>query len=211
MNQPGTLPTWAPRVKQRLIERLYESDAQGLLDEDLLNEVGWTLVERCQSFIAANQAVHGRAPCPVCGAIVEHHARPEEILRCLACGWENSWKNYFHTIQHKQLSGAGEVIALFQDFVDRFPSAREAPQKMLLVDMLIHGWHWNALFRTNTRAACVNLIEGTYHEVVDFLNLLSYGPGSTPGISRQRDEWREQIDYTARLWQDVRRKDQKEE
>ncbi len=204
MEPSGILPTWAPRVKQRLIQRLYESDAQSLLDENLLNEIGWALVERCKSFIAANLAVHGRAPCPVCGAIIEHQARPETILRCPACGWENTWKNYFHTIQHKQLSGAAEVIALFQDFIDRFTAAREAPHKMLLVDTLIHSWHWNVHFNTNTRAAGVNLIEGSYHEVVDFLDRLSCGPGSTPGVSPRHAEWREQVNYTSRLWQDVR-------
>jgi hypothetical protein len=34
------LPTWALRVKPYLIRRLYESDAQGMLDSDLLEEVG---------------------------------------------------------------------------------------------------------------------------------------------------------------------------
>src|SRR6266498_1514046 len=106
MAPTGDLPTWAPRLNQRLIQRLYEDDSQGLLDEDLLAEVGWALYHRCQSFITANQAVHGRAPCASCGAILSHHAGPDEILHCPVCGWECAWKDYFHTIQHRQLSGA---------------------------------------------------------------------------------------------------------
>ena len=62
--QSRLLPTWSPRVKQRLVRRLYESDAQGLIDEELLDEVGWGLYSRCKDFIEANAAVNGRAECP---------------------------------------------------------------------------------------------------------------------------------------------------
>ena len=200
---PARIPTWAPRLKQRLVWRLYESDARGLHDEELLAEAGWGLYSRCKSFIEANAAVNGRAGCPGCGAIILHHGQPEEILRCPACGWTAAWKVYFQTIQRKQLSGAAPVIALFQDFVDRFPKAGSAQEKMLLIDALIHGWHWNARYG-NTRAAAANLIEGSYHQVVDFLDRLSYGPKSTPGARQQWQKWREEVNRTADLWKDER-------
>lgn len=201
--QPRLIPAWARRVKQRLIWRLYESDAQGLHDEELLDEVGWGLYSRCKSFIDANAAANGRAACPGCGMIITHHSQPEEILHCPSCGWTAAWKVYFQTIQHKQLSGAEPVIALFQEFVDRFPQAGSAQEKMLLIDALIHGWHWNAR-DGNTRTAGVNLIEGTYHQVVDFLDRLSCGPASTPGVRQQCEKWREEINRTADLWKDER-------
>jgi hypothetical protein len=34
------LPQWAPRVKQALIQRLYESDAQGRLDNEAADYYG---------------------------------------------------------------------------------------------------------------------------------------------------------------------------
>ena len=34
---------WAKRVSRRDIQRLYESDANGLRDEDLLNEVHYAI------------------------------------------------------------------------------------------------------------------------------------------------------------------------
>src|SRR5512144_2484312 len=92
------LPTWAPRVPQARIRRLYELDARGIYDAELLDEVGWALRSRCQSFIAAVEAVRGRAVCPACGQIVRHGARPDEVLHC-ACGWECTWRSYFATIQ----------------------------------------------------------------------------------------------------------------
>jgi hypothetical protein len=98
------------------------------------------------------------------------------------------------------------VIALFQTFVDRFPKADQSQEKMLLIDQLIHGWHWNALTQEQTRTTGINLIEGSYHEVVDFLDRLSYGSASTAGLIQHWQEWREKINQTADRWGDERLK-----
>jgi predicted RNA-binding Zn-ribbon protein involved in translation (DUF1610 family) len=194
---------WAPRVPQELIRRLYELDAQGICDEELLDEAGWALHARCQSFIAAVEAVQGRVACPRCGRIVRHNGSPEETLRCAGCGWETTWGAFFRTIQHRQLSGAAPVLDLFQDFVGRFPLAGSAREKMLLVDALIHGFH-QSLRWGPTRATAVNLIEGRYHEVVDFLDGVAYGEGRTPGTRETWRQWRRTIDDTGRAWGDER-------
>jgi ribosomal protein L37AE/L43A len=204
-----TLPVWAPRIHQSLIRRLYETDAQGIYDDELLDEVGWGLLARCKSFIEAVEAFRGRAKCPVCGQIVPHHAGKEEILHCASCGWELPWQAYFKTFQHKQLSGAEPVLALFQDFIDQFPAARTGPEKMLQIDRLIHGFHYHLEYGS-TRAAGVNLIQGNYHEVVDFLDRLMYGEGSTPGTVQARAEWRETVNRTAEFWNDERLRRQAE-
>jgi ribosomal protein L37AE/L43A len=204
-SQPSTpsLPVWAPRIRQSLIRRLYETDALGIFDDELLDEVGWGLLARCESFISAVEASRGRAKCPSCGQIVLHHAGKDEVLHCAACSWEMGWQAYFKTFQHKQLSGAEAVLALFQDFVIQFPAARESREKMLLIDRLIHGFHSYMQFGS-TRAAGVNLIEGSYHEVVDFLDRLTYGEGSTPGTRQAREEWIKTINQTADMWKDER-------
>jgi ribosomal protein L37AE/L43A len=196
-----SLPVWAPRIRQSLIRRLYETDALGIYDNELLDEAGWGLLARCESFITAVEASRGRAKCPACGQVVLHHAGKDEVLHCAACGWEMAWQAYFTTFQHKQLSGAEAVLALFQEFVDQFPAAQSGREKMLWIDRLIHGFHYNLLYGS-TRAAGVNLIEGNYHEVVDFLDRLTYGEGSTPGTRARRTEWREMINQTADKWKD---------
>lgn len=210
MNEAEKGIQWAPRVKQALIRRLYEMDARGIQDEELIDDIGWRLYERCLSFIAAVEAVHGRARCPGCGSIITHDCQPETVLHCAQCGWETTWAAYFRTIQHKQLSGNEVIVAFFQDFVDRFPGAQTPREKMALIDLLIHRFHWNIRYQGNTRAAGVNLIEGNYHEVVEFLDHLSCGEGSTPGVRETWKEWRDQINITADLWQDerLRRTDQ---
>lgn len=204
MGKPETGIQWAPRVKQGLIRRLYELDALGIYDDELIDDVGWRLYERCVSFISAVEAVKGRAKCPLCGNVVCHDSQPETVLRCAQCGWETTWRAYFQTIQHKQLSGNEVIVAFFQDFIDRFPHSKTPGEKMALIDLLIHRFHWNMLYESNTRAAGVNLIEGNYHEVVEFLDRLTYGEGSTPGVLETWKEWRKQINMTADLWKDER-------
>jgi len=182
------LPQWAPRISQTKIRRLYELDALGIHDEELIDDVGYTLRARCRSFLEANEAVHGRVTCPVCGRGVPHTGDKAKVLHCEQCGWELTWGEYFETIQHRQLSGAEPVLELFRAFVRHFPSARTPQEKMVLIDQLVHGFHWS-LEHDPTRPVAVNLIQGRLGEVIAFLDSLSYGEESTPGTKEQREEW----------------------
>jgi len=196
-----TIPTWAPRVTQREIQRLYDTDAKGIYDEDIIDEVGYGLLARCESFLEANEATAGRARCPRCSAVVAHSCRREEILRC-DCGWELTWGEYFKTIQHMQLSGAEPVRKLFRTFAKEFPSARTSQEKTLAIDRLIHGFHGNYKKTSYdedpeggpTRPVAVNLIEGRLREVVAFLDQLTYGDKSTPGTKENYSQWDDKIE-----------------
>jgi len=190
---------WAPRVRQQDIRRLYETDAQGIYDEEMIDEVGWALHARCKSFVAASEASQGRARCPRCDEIISHTHDKEQVLRCSRCGWESTWGAYFKSLQHKQLSGAEPVLALFRDYIERFPAATRPQDKMLLIDGLIHGFHQD-LRGNPTRTTAINLIEGRYLEVVSFLDRLTYGDRGTPSTRETRDAWRTQIARTAEEW-----------
>ena len=200
MSANSQLPKWAPPVPQRLIRRFYETDAEGIYDEELIDEVGFRLLARCESFIAANRARTGEVACPRCSETVQR----EELLRC-RCGWELPWSDYFKTIQQKQLSGAEPVLALFRDFVRSFPSARTPREKVLLIDRLIHGFHWHHKLETWTRPVAVNLIEGRIRQVVAFLEKLTYSEKSTSGTRESFAEWDERIE-AHRAWYPSRRK-----
>jgi len=198
MNSTKDIPRWAPRVTQREVRRFYETDARGIYDEDIINELGYGLFARCESFINAVEATRGKARCPRCASIIEHTCRKEELLRC-ACGWELTWGEYFKTIQHRQLSGAEPVLEQFRAFVEAFPSARTPQEKVLLIDRLIHGFHWYYKTKGPTRPVAVNLIEGRMSEVVAFLDSLTYGEKSTPGTMENREEWNRNIEVN-REW-----------
>jgi len=97
------------------------------------------------------------------------------------------------------LSGADPVLELFRGYIEQFRRATEPRHKMLLIDRLLHGFHWNGRFGA-TRAVAVNLIEGRYKDVLSFLDRLSYGEGSTPGTAENLTEWRARVDAMADLW-----------
>ena len=175
------LPTWAPRLKAYLIRRLYEKDAAGIQDDELLEQVGWALHARCQSFVWAMEATQGRAHCPACSQVVVHHLKSQETLHCSGCGWECTWRDYWKTIRNQQLNGGPEVVAIFQDFVEQFPRAQAYPEKMILVDQLIHSFHHYLRSGRTRRPVAVNLLDGSLEFVLNFLDELSYRPGSASG------------------------------
>ena len=191
---------WAPRVSQRKVRRLYETDARGIYDEDLLDDVGWTLYLLCDSFLAAEAARAGRVCCHGCGETIlcEGERTADALLHCSACGWQVTWGVYFRSIQHKQLSGP-DLIPLFQDYLARFPAARTPQDKMLLIDRLLHGFHWSVKSGPR-RPSGINLIEGRLYEVVEFLDALTYGPASTPGTQDTLRSWRKDMDRALRSW-----------
>ena len=199
MEKRHTLPQWARRLPQEKIRRLYENDAKGIYDEELIDEVGFALLARCQSFIRAVQSTTGKATCPHCGKIIEHTLKSKDVLSCEACNWELTWNEYFNTIQHKQLSGADPVLKIFQEYSDAFSKVQTYPQKVFLIDQLIHGFHRYLTSQRPTRPVAVNLIEGRLGEVIALLDSLSYSERSTPGTKENQGKWNREV-LNARRW-----------
>jgi hypothetical protein len=48
----------------------------------------------------------------------------------------------------------------------------------------------------------VNLIEGRYYEVVEFLDRLTYGEKSAAGLRDAHADWRDTINAVAEAWGD---------
>jgi ribosomal protein L37AE/L43A len=195
---PKIIPSWAPRVPQQKIRQLYLNDAKGIYDDELIDDVGYALLARCESFLAANDVAHGRVLCPVCSTTILHTGKSDEVLCCKQCGWEMVWREYFATFQHKQLYGAEPVLELFRAFVKRFPSATKLQQKVLIIDTLIHGFHWNQKYGC-TRPVALNLIEGKLSDVITFLDSLTHGAENTEGVQETYAEWVKKGEYV-RSW-----------
>jgi predicted RNA-binding Zn-ribbon protein involved in translation (DUF1610 family) len=180
---------WAPRVSREKVRRLYETDAKGLVDEEQIDEVGWGLYSRCRSIITATSAMHGRVECPRCGRIIFRPQNDEDHpLQCPDCDWATSWKVYRQSFRHQQLCGGD--VSLFEQYVHRWERSREPRERMLLIDWLIHRWHWEA--RANHmlgRPTGVTLIEGSINQVLVLLNELTHGTADTPVIAEAREAW----------------------
>lgn len=200
----SSIPQWAPRVAKEKIQRLYTSDANGLVDEDLIDEVGWALWSRCDSILSVTQAHYGRVPCPGCGAIIEHASlsaalneprispwKDEDVLHCEACDWHLPWKTYHQAYRGKQLFGAN-AVDVFKAYHASFPRAVEPAHKMLLIDQLIHAFHTGLV--EPGRPVGANLIAGSLKDVILFLDGLTNGQGSAAGIGNSHDTWRQMLE-----------------
>lgn len=199
MKHEKILPKWAPRVKQRKIRQFYIMDAKGICDDELIDDVGYGLLSRCKSFIEAVEAFWGKARCPICDSVIVHSGFKEELLNCV-CGWQLSWSEFFSTIQNKQLHGAEPVLELFRSYVQDFPSAKTSREKVLLIDRLIHEFHWEVKRNKSSRPIAVNLIEGKMGEVISFLDELTYGDKSTPGTIENYAVWGKKIEANKYLY-----------
>jgi ribosomal protein S27AE len=188
---------WAPRVNPQKIRRLYETDARGIVDDELIEEVGFALYSRCQSILIATEAHAGRVQCPRCGSIVPHHGDRNAILQCGQCSWRVRWGDYFKTYQGKQLHGGGALFA-FKEYLEAFTRASSPRERMLAIDRLIHVFHCE-LVQDPVRSVGVNLIYGkNTREVTEFLDRLTYGEASTPESKETRIAWERKLELSQR-------------
>ena len=184
---------WARKVSRAKIWQLYQKDAQGIIDEELIDEVGTALYARCESILLVS---HARLRCPQCRQVIEvgwKHSK-EDVISCpvAGCGWETTFRHYHNSWRHQDLIGTRAESA-FRGYVAQYPHAMEPRAKMILIDQLIHAFHQGIREGMPHRAAANNLIEGSHWEVVAFLDRLTYGDGSTPGIQESQKEWQAKI------------------
>ncbi len=69
-------------MQKQKIAQLYEDDANGMHDEELINDIAFTLLARCKSILMVEAARNGQATCPVCEVVIAHEAagRKEVVL-----------------------------------------------------------------------------------------------------------------------------------
>lgn len=181
---------WAPKVRQEKLWALYQSDARGLLDEDLLDKVGYALLARCESIFLINE---GKVACPRCGAVFL--VRPvytpggAEPVACptQGCGWQVTGFEYDQSIRQRELH-IGNAGPAFEAYCAAYPKAKTPQERMLAIDQLIHAFHWDLKLQLPNRPAGNNLIEGSLEQVIDLLDRLAYGNGAPA-----QDAWRENL------------------
>jgi hypothetical protein len=165
--------TWAPKVKQSKLLRLYQTDAQGLVDEDQINEVGTALYWRCESIIMVTEA--NRVNCPHCDDVIrcpgERWSRACPVV-CTACGWKATYGQWRDSWRHRDLHG-GNAMYAYKRFVENYPEAKSAQERMLHIDQLINAYHWSMRRHRYHGPAANQLIQGKPADVIAFLDHLS--------------------------------------
>jgi len=196
MNQPLKIQ-WAPKIRRSKLLRMYQQDALGILDEELVAVVGYGLLDRCRSIVMVTEA--RQVDCPACQALITcqgpRWSRDEGIL-CPVCGWKATYGQWRDSWRHTDLTG-GNAMKFFRAYLEEYPKAQSTAERVLLIDHLIHEFHWSIRHQRMHAPLVGNLIEGSPREVLSFLDALTYGPGSTPGLQETQEEWRERLETVA--------------
>jgi hypothetical protein len=173
-------------VRQFKIRQLYENDAMGIIDGELIDEVGYALYARCEAVWMVTER-----RCPECREKCLRSEDKPRILTCPGCGWWTSWAAYKRSYKGKRIHG-GRAYAFFMAYMDEFRRARGSREKMLAIDRVIHALH-ESLGQLWTTPASVNLIEGTRDEVIAFLDSLAYGDTTDSSMRRRKEQWRQKM------------------
>lgn len=197
---------WAPKLRPHLLRRLYESDAQGLVDDELLNEVGYTLYERCRTIWIATER-----RCPECTAKLEQRDDSRDCpMICPACGWKTTWGLFHSSYKGKRIHG-GSAYPAFVRYMEEWQRARDGRTKMLVIDRLVHALHEDKN-KVWIIPASVNLIVGKGDEIFALLDHLAYGDCSAPESVACREQWRLRIEQGKKnreLYSEMQRRDGK--
>ncbi len=161
-------PHWAGRIARHQIERLYERESRGILDDELIDEVGYGLFARCESILAFTHSHRGTATCPGC---LETMGKDGETVSCSTCNWSTTEEGFLKSSRKKYLH-AGRLEPFIEAFVEDFKKAKGARAKLLLIDILIHRCHGDYEGSEGLRAGAINLIGGKPREVMAFLDRL---------------------------------------
>jgi hypothetical protein len=180
--------TWAPKIRQAKIWQLYLNDARGTVDDDLVEDVGYRLLQRCRSIqLATNRSLE----CPRCGEVIklvesEPWRLDPGIQTCPNpdCGWTTTAREWHASWRHQDMLGKAAMPAI-QVYLQDYPRASGSQERMLCIDQLIHAFHISLRDGKAGRSFANNLIEGSHAQVVDLLDRLFELPGGV-----DKEQWR---------------------
>jgi len=179
-------PTWAKKIPPYKIKKLYEQDAKGIYDEELIDDVGMSLYDRVDSILMVTSSNLGKAMCIQCRTEIPHNYQRSFLLECPKCGWSMMFGEFNDSYKGQTLHGYGALSEL-KEFAEKYPSAKTYAEKMFLIDWLIHTFHGNLQERPS-RPTATNVIEGSNAAVANFIFNLAYGEGSTVA-AEELDKW----------------------
>jgi len=202
---------WSQRLPLNTLKQLYLSQANGLLDEELLEDVAVTLYLRCKDIIAVDKARHGEVRCPFCYANTlkevyiklnrDGYGGKIDKLHCRECLNEFSYTEYNLCTKREQLNmgGAGEA---FKRFINEYEQPSLPEKRMLQIDRLIHEFHYS--LRSNpeqpTRSVGPNLLGANLTVSMKFLNELSGIAGDNPDLKTNAENWQKEKKKFNEMW-----------
>ena len=177
---------YAPRVNPALLLQLYASDAQGIQDDSLADEVGTALYARCEDILAVSKP--DVAMCPSCGGWIPREGGKQGVFHC-ACGYAMPWRAYILSYKNKDLQGSG-ALPVFVRYLREYATAKQYHEKILAIDRVIHAFHFELQGRNRLcRSAATCVLHGFESDLLQVLDSLAYSPASTHGLLDARREY----------------------
>ena len=172
---------WGRRLSKNDIYRLYKSEASGLLNEELLDEVGTGFYSRCETIQQVTERL-----CPSCSEVIQgafDGNDPDRQISCPQCQWISKWKYYHRSYKRDRIHG-GRAYKYFLAYLEEYPVCKTASDKMLAIDRLIHYLHEDIDVERSVTPAAMNLVQGKRNDIREFLEGLAYS-GNMPEQNRR--------------------------
>ncbi|MHB1484873.1 MAG: DUF3788 family protein [Saccharofermentanales bacterium] len=174
---------WCKKVSRNDLMKLYQSEAKGMIDDELLDEVGYTFYTRCTQAKQARELMEkGQILCHHCGAILnadiikigEYTPFSKDNLPVgCECGYSYTYREYRRSCNAANMPG-GRATPIFETFAQKWPGCRDSTQKIMLIDWLIHECHVTLMSGMKGRSVCINLIEGTTKQIAELILKLAF-------------------------------------
>jgi len=163
---------WCKKVSRNDLERLYASEAKGLMDTELFEEIGSMFYIRCtQAREVRSFMEQGKLLCLNCGKVLQ--VRGYVVVEACECGYCYTYREYRRSCNAANMPG-GRAVPVFDEFTEKWAKCGDSTQKMMLIDWLVHQCHVTMMSGIAGRSVGVNLIEGTKKQVSDLILKLAY-------------------------------------
>jgi len=164
---------WSAKLSRHVLKKLYEDDARGIRNEELVDDVGFTLYARClQGRDERLLMESNRLKCHNCREILAV-VKKDALIEC-SCGHQYLFRDYMRSFRTNNMP-SGAATKIFNAFIENWERAKGYSKKMILIDSLIHEFHINLNSGVKGRFVGINLIEGTKRQIEDFILKLAYG------------------------------------
>jgi hypothetical protein len=176
---------WSPKIDPYKVVALYRKFMDGQADMADVDDVGIGLHLRVKSILLVAE---WRLVCPECGREFQvSSSEPATNCPGPGCSFSIPREKYLASWRHRDL-WRGKALPAFEEYYARYPVARTIGEKMVLIDTLVHSFHFDLVENLPNRCAANNLMEGSLKQVVDILDRLS-------GIQPENDRvFRETVD-----------------
>ena len=175
---------WHKKVSRNDLLRLYQSESKGMIDDELLDDIGLTFYMRCKQAKEVREYMDkGYIQCLHCDEVLKVPGKVSSTASIVRggnnlpiickCGYAYTYREYRRSCNAVNMPG-GRAEPIFENFLQKWPGCKDTKSKMFLIDWLVHECHVTLMSGARGRSVCVNLIEGTLKQISDLIMKLAY-------------------------------------